>query len=55
MSALQSMTFSFILDDWQIAERTVRAKTEKEARDKIRGAVKRGKRFKKATSFKRIH
>ena len=50
----QKFRFSFVLDDWQIAERTVQARTPKEARDKIRAEVKRGGKFKKATSFQRL-
>jgi len=51
---MTEMTFCFILDDWQIAERTVKARNEKEARDKIRAHFKRSHKWKKATSFKRI-
>jgi type II secretory pathway component PulF len=52
---MQQFTYSFVLDDWQIATRTVSAKSEKQARDKIRAQIKRQGKFKKATSFIRQH
>jgi hypothetical protein len=48
---MKEFTLTFVLDDWQIGERTVRAKTPKEARDKVRAWVKRRGKFKSATYF----